>query len=242
MAAHRKVSTRIVCISDTHSNYGFTLPDGDILIHAGDLTQTGKRDECEYVLNWFKSLKQFRLKILIAGNHDVTLDKTYYDTNWKWIHMEPENTIEIINMFNDSTLQNDYGIIYLQDQIFIDPVTQLKFYGSPWQPAFCNWAFNIKRDSEEIRSVWNKIPLDTDILITHGPPYSILDSTKGKEHAGCKALFERVQIIKPKLHVFGHIHEGYGKQQDDDEQTIFVNASTCDLAYRPVQPPIVVEL
>jgi len=119
----------------------------------------------------------------------------------------------------------------------------LLFLFSPWQPEFCAWAFNIKRDSKEIRSIWNKIPLDTDVLITHGPPYGILDLTISKEHAGCKALYECIKLIKPKLHVFGHIHEAYGKQQADRKQsTIFVNAATCNISYQPVQSPIVVEL
>jgi len=124
-----KLSTRIVCISDTHSFDDFILPDGDILIHAGDLTRTGKYEELEQVLRWLKTLTEFRLKIIIAGNHDITLDKTFYEKNWKRFHTEQENSEQIINMFNDSTLPNDYGIIYLQDQMFIDPITQLKFYG-----------------------------------------------------------------------------------------------------------------
>jgi len=123
------VSTRIVCISDTHSNEDFILPDGDILIHAGDLTRIGSSNELELVLNWLKTLTKFRLKIIIAGNHDVILDKTYYETNWRRFHDNKENSEQIIEMFHDSTLQNNYGIIYLQDQIFIDPKTQLKFYG-----------------------------------------------------------------------------------------------------------------
>jgi Icc-related predicted phosphoesterase len=114
---------------------------------------------------------------------------------------------------------------------------------SPWQPEFGAWAFNLKRNSKEIRSIWEKIPINTDILITHGPPYGILDLSVGKDHAGCQALYERVRVIKPKLHVFGHIHEAYGKQQGGKQQsTIFVNASTCSIRYQPVQAPIVIEL
>ncbi|UJR36006.1 hypothetical protein I4U23_028745 [Adineta vaga] len=236
-----KPSTRVVCISDTHSHYNFDLPDGDILVHAGDLSRTGKRDELETFLTWLKTLRKFRLKIFIAGNHDVTLDRTYYASHWNHFDTKEEDSQAIIDMFKEPTLKDDYGIIYLQDQTYVDPVTQLKFYGSPWQPAFCDWAFNIERDSEEIHSVWKKIPLDTDVLITHGPPYGILDSTRRQEHVGCKALYNRVQLIKPKLHVFGHIHEAYGKHQDN-EKTIFVNASTCNLRYQPLQPAIVVEL
>lgn len=127
--ASAKLSTRIVCISDTHSSYDFTLPDGDILLHAGDITRTGKQDELERFLNWLKKLTKFRLKIIIAGNHDVTLDKTYYENIWHRFHTKKEDCERIINMFHDPTLRNDYGIIYLQDEMFIDPVTQLKFYG-----------------------------------------------------------------------------------------------------------------
>jgi len=127
--AHVKLSTRIVCISDTHSKYDFILPDGDILLHAGDLTSTGRYDELNYFLYWLKSLTKFRLKIIIAGNHDVTLDKTYYGLNWQKFHRKQENSQQIIDMFNDPILRNDYGIVYLQDQMFIDPKTQLKFYG-----------------------------------------------------------------------------------------------------------------
>lgn len=124
-----KLSTRIVCISDTHSNHEFNLPDGDILIHAGDLTRRGRSDELVQVLNWLKTLTKFRLKIIIAGNHDVSLDRIFYEKHWKRFHTNKENNEEIINMFNDEILKNDYGIIYLQDQIFIDPKLQLKFYG-----------------------------------------------------------------------------------------------------------------
>ena len=253
------LSTSIVCISDTHSSGELNLPNGEILIHAGDLTRKGSRSELEQVLSWFKSLTNFRLKLIIAGNHDVALDQTYYETQWRRFHSKKEDSEQIINMFKDPKLQEKYGIIYLQDQTFVDPKTQLKFYGmfvslneisklrvfcfSPWQPEFCAWAFNVKRDSEQIRSIWNQIPLDTDILITHGPPYGILDSTTRNEHVGCKVLYERLQLVKPKLHVFGHIHEAYGKQQGDGQQlsTIFVNAATCDLRYHPVQLPIVID-
>jgi predicted MPP superfamily phosphohydrolase len=128
-SASAKISTRIVCISDTHANYDFILPDGDILIHAGDLSNTGKHEEMEYFLSWLKTLTKFRLKIIIAGNHDITLDQIYYEKSWRRFHDEQENSQKIIDMFNNPILRDDYGIIYLQDQSFIDPVTELKFYG-----------------------------------------------------------------------------------------------------------------
>lgn len=113
---------------------------------------------------------------------------------------------------------------------------------SPWQPEFCAWAFNLERDSDEIRAVWEKIPDDTDILITHGPPHGILDLTLRNNHTGCRALLDRVRAIRPKLHVFGHIHEAYGKKQVDEQATLFVNAATCNNRHQAVQAPIVVEL
>jgi predicted phosphodiesterase len=127
--AFAKLLTRIVCISDTHSSGDFNLPNGDILIHAGDLTRKGSHSELKQVLSWLKSLINFRLKIIIAGNHDVTLDRTYYETHWRRFHTKKEDSEQIINMFNDPKLRDKYGIIYLQDQMFIDPKTQLKFYG-----------------------------------------------------------------------------------------------------------------
>ena len=94
--------------------------------------------------------------------------------------------------------------------------------------------------SPEMKQIWARIPDDVDVLITHGPPANILDLTIHGEHAGCPDLLARVEQIKPRLHVFGHIHEGYGREEHDS--TIFVNASTCDLKRRPSQPPMIVDL
>lgn len=127
--ARANLSTRLVCISDTHSRQDFQLPDGDILIHAGDLTRRGSHAELERVLSWLKSLTNFRWKIIIAGNHDVTLDQTFYEKSWRRFHTRKEDTQPIVDMFNDPLLKDKYGIIYLQDQMFIDPQSQLKFYG-----------------------------------------------------------------------------------------------------------------
>ena len=127
--AHVNLSTRCVCISDTHSSYEFSLPEGEILIHAGDISRTGKPEELEYFLQWLTTLKQYRLKIIIAGNHDVTMDEEYYEKTWNRFHREKYDSQQIQKMFRDPTLFTDYGIVYLQDETFVDPVTQLKFYG-----------------------------------------------------------------------------------------------------------------
>jgi Icc-related predicted phosphoesterase len=111
---------------------------------------------------------------------------------------------------------------------------------SPYQPEYHNWAFNLPINSIEIKQVWSRIPNDVDILLTHGPPTNILDENTAGIHVGCAQLLARVIAIKPRLHVFGHIHEAYGRI--DQGSTIFVNASTCNLSYQPLQAPIVVDL
>lgn len=214
---------RIVCISDTHNcNDEIIVPDGDLLIHSGDATIEGGHVEVIDFLNWFSQLPHKR-KIFVAGNHD-------------WL-------FEIDNR-HARLLLADSKIIYLQDSsIEIDGV---KIYGSPWQPRFFDWAFNLDR-GPEMAEKWAMIPDDIDVLITHGPPYGILDLVPRKgwdENTGCEELRKRVEQIAKfgglKLHVFGHIHCGYGVHKEFGVK--FVNASICDEQYNPSQPPIVIDL
>ena len=209
---------RIVCISDTHNCHDqINVPDGDILIHAGDATTVGNLEQIVFFDHWFSS-QPHKYKIFIAGNHD-------------WL-------FETDNNFARSLL--DKSIIYLQDS-FVE-IEGLKIYGSPWQPRFYDWAFNLMRGAE-IAEKWKLIPNDTDILITHGPPHGILDEVPRKyfvENTGCEELRKVVETIKPKLHIFGHIHCGYG--QTEQFGVKFVNASNCDEEYNPTQPPIIVEI
>ncbi len=208
----------IVCISDTHNRHDeINVPVGDILIHAGDATTIGNLPQITAFNRWFSSLPH-KHKLFIAGNHDWM-----FETN---------------PTFAQSLL--DKSIHYLQDS-FIN-IEGLKIYGSPWQPRFYDWAFNLNRGAE-LAEKWKLIPNDTDILITHGPPNGILDEVPRKffvENTGCEELRKVVEKIKPKLHVFGHIHCGYG--QTEQFGTKFVNASTCDEEYQPTQLPIVVDL
>ncbi|CAF2872555.1 unnamed protein product [Rotaria sp. Silwood2] len=222
--------TRFVCISDNHDNYDFTLPDGDILLHSGDFTRNGTEKEIETFLNWLKTLTQYRLKIIIVGNHE---SKRFYTK--KQYKKQP---LVIEQLKTDKSLVTNYGIIYLQDQTFQDPLTGWKFYGSGWLSEHC-------KDPDEICRQWSKIPIDTDILLTHGPPYSILDKSTRTSHLGCKVLLNSVSnIIKPKLHVFGHVHGGYGQFKNDHKlgRTLFVNASLCDSYFRTAHSPIVIDL
>lgn len=213
---------RIVCISDTHNcNEQIDVPDGDILIHAGDGTIKGTIQEIVEFNDWFSSLPH-RHKIFVAGNHD-------------WL-------FETDNRFARTLLSDD--IIYLQDSS--TEIDGLKIYGSPWQPRFFDWAFNLNR-GPELAEKWKLIPNDIDILITHGPPNGILDAVPrewGIDYTGCEELRKRVEEIaglgRLKLHVFGHIHCGYGTHEEFGVK--FINASNCDEQYNPTQPPIVIDL
>lgn len=213
---------KIVCISDTHNcNEQIAVPDGDILIHSGDALISGALPELKRFAGWFGSLPH-KVKIFVAGNHDWAFQR------------EPASARKLLPS----------SVVYLQDS-FVE-IEGLKIYGSPWQPRFYDWAFNLMRGAE-MAERWALIPDDTDILITHGPPHGILDivETKlGTENAGCEGLRKRVETLaaagRLRLHVFGHIHCGYGTH--DEFGVRFVNASTCDEQYDPIQPPIVVEI
>ncbi len=210
--------SKIVCLSDTHNcNEQIIVPEGDILIHSGDATIHGTIDEIVLFNDWFANLPH-RTKIFVAGNHD-------------WL-------FETNNRFALSLLAN--SIIYLQDS-FVE-IEGLKIYGSPWQPRFYDWAFNLTRGAE-LAEKWKLIPADSDILITHGPPHGILDEVPRQfwiENTGCEELRKRVEEIRPKAHIFGHIHCGYGMAEQFGVK--FINASNCDESYEPTNAPIVFEV
>lgn len=205
---------RVVCISDTHTLHeGIQLPPGDLLIHAGDLTSRGALTDVQAFATWFAD-QPHRHKVLIAGNHDFCFQRA------------PTQAEPLVAGFH---YLRDHGV----------EIEGLRIWGSPWQPWFHDWAFNLPR-GEPLRKVWAKIPAGTDVLVTHGPPARHCDLTATGEHAGCEDLLARIQAIRPRLHVFGHIHEAHGVLRD--EHTTFVNASICNLAYEPVQPPIVIDI
>lgn len=159
--------------------------------------------------------------VFIAGNHDRKFES------------HGEQARKVIS----SRTSNGGEIYYLQDSgCEIDGV---KFYGSPWQPEFCSWAFNLPRGSK-LKEKWDKIPEGTDVLITHCPPYRILDRTHYAygEEIGCEDLLDTVLKVRPKLHVFGHCHAGYGMNYHLLDGTVFVNASTCSEQYNPINPPV----
>ena len=236
---------RIVCISDTHGLHKIMedlnpLPEGDVLIHAGDCTNVGKPNEVKEFVEWFMNVKGFDTKIFIAGNHDWAFENHRYphhrgDFEWYYHLMNEENLSQ-----SDVTYLEDSGFT-IESSEFSKPI---KFWGSPWQPEFYNWAFNLPRLGDELKKYWDMIPNDTDVLITHGPPSEVRDFVNNwrqpTRNVGCELLRFRVEQVKPMVHVFGHIHEAYGATYVKD--ILYVNASTCTERYVPSNKPIVVDL
>lgn len=228
-----------VCISDTHGKTSnLTLPPGDILLHCGDFTYRGYPEEVE-AFNEFILKQNFRYKIVIAGNHDTIFDLDNYDKflakkfhaeKGKFPYPEPINAMETKKKLN--------SCIYLEDSYC--EIFGYKIYGSPWTPTYHNWGFNLDR-GHDIMEKWSKIPSDIDILMTHGPPFGILDKCDNGTVVGCEKLLSEIKYrIKPKVHVFGHIHECHGVLEDAG--TAFINASICTRGMNPENPPIVFKL
>lgn len=219
---------RITLISDTHTKHEelmwdkTDLPGGDLLIHAGDLMNSGRigRDITEFC-TWFDELEQYHHKVFIAGNHDRMFEDL------------PEIAMQIVNSYKN--------INYLQDDwVKVGDDTEMaKIYGSPWQPWFYDWAFNLPKGGPGLMSKWEAIPEDTDILITHGPPQDHLDVSGppyNEPHLGCALLREKVDEQPPKIHVFGHIHGGYGYKFHNG--THFFNASILNERYEYANKPV----
>lgn len=210
---------KCVVISDTHANHNkLIVPDGDVLFHCGDFSAHGKISDTNHFLNWF-SEQPHKHKVLIAGNHD-------------WL-FEKENCLA-------KSMVSSFGnICYLENSEVV--IEGLKIWGSPFSPFYNNWAFN-KFRGEDIRRCWDLIPDDIDILVTHGPPMYYLDYVPRSDlHVGCEDLMYTVCKIKPKYHLFGHVHEGYG-QTSNSYGTTFINASIMDGNYSLVNKPILFEI
>lgn len=188
------------------------IPDGDVLVHAGDWSGgRGSISQMQDLNAWFGTLPH-KHKLITAGNHDSPAE---------------HDPAFAENLFTNARLVLDKSAV----------INGFKFYLSPWTPTFFDWHFMRDRGPDIARK-WARIPDDTDVLVTHGPPMGILDQCP--QSVGCQDLLDRVRIVKPKLHIFGHIHEGAG--QILSEGTRFVNASSCDWRYRPVNAPIVIDL
>ncbi|KAJ7098249.1 Metallo-dependent phosphatase-like protein [Mycena epipterygia] len=205
--------TRFVLLSDTHTRT-FPVPDGDVLVHTGDLTQMGTLKELKTTMEWLYALPH-PVKIIIAGNHDSVVHREWYEANWQdlFLHRsndEPEPAESVFELLKGPRAVAA-NVVYLQDEEYKFKVSdggkEWSVYGSPWSPNFGVWAFGYEREDAE--ALVSKFP-KTDILLTHGPPRNVLDFTNTKDRAGCPALSARLPELKPRLHVFGHIHESRG--------------------------------
>lgn len=241
---------RITHISDTHNKHkqlNDKLVGGDILIHSGDISSLGRKREVESFIKWFNKIDNYTHKIFIAGNHDMSFDSEklmqtkidYFDGKrsvWETEGLEhipsegkPDWLIELLeNGLNDN-------VYYLENSdITIDG---LKVWGSPITPSFgYGWAFN-KNRGYDINEVWDGIPLDTDIVITHGPIFGYCDRTQhGGTNVGCEQLYHKLNEVNPKLHFSGHIHEAYGYRST--KWGYAFNGCSCDLGYMVNNKPI----
>jgi len=242
----------ITAISDTHNKHkqlNGKLPGGDILIHSGDISSLGRKHEVQSFVEWFNGINNYTHKIFIAGNHDMSFDREILLRN-KLAHFEGRN----INDYDTSCsegkpawLEELLGIhlhpnVYYLENSSID-IEGLKIWGSPYSPTFgYGWGFNVDRGYDAAQ-IWNQIPLDTDIVITHSPIYGYNDRTSNtNENVGCADLYHRLHEVKPHLHFSGHIHEGYGwgtiPYKDEWGDIYTFNGSTCNLRYEAIQDPI----
>jgi len=208
-AAEKSADIRMVVLSDTHHHHHeIEVPNGDIVLHAGDMTHHGTLDELRDFSRYFLGLPHPH-KIVVAGNHDRCLQE------------DPTRSREVLE-----------GLIYLEDEAAV--IEGIKFYGSPWQPEFEDWAFNLPR-GEALRRKWELMPDDTEVLLTHCPPYGCLDEIQPGVGLGCADLYKRITVVKPSVHCFGHFHESAGVRRQDG--TYFINASICDGSYRVANQP-----
>ncbi|KAG1695277.1 hypothetical protein DVH05_020657 [Phytophthora capsici] len=231
----QKGTLRVVCISDTHGKHRNIkrIPEGDVLLHCGDFTHRGTHDEVRDFNDWLGMLPH-KHKIVIAGNHDVCMDAVEYDQHWNKAFRHKE--------YNDPSRSRELltNCTYLENRSVV--VEGVKIYGSPMTPPIPGraGAFNVARGFAD-QQHWAKVPADVDILVTHGPPHGILDTTFTGLHVGSETLLkETMSRIRPSFHVFGHIHEAYGATRVG--KTVFVNAASSTLLAKPRHAPVVLDI
>lgn len=218
--------TCLVLIGCTHGYHDqLTPPLGDILVHTGDFSSHGHSNDTIAFLKWFEAQPHAH-KVLICGNHDWLAEK------------EPERFMALL-------ARHALSVTYLQDAGAT--IAGLRFWGSPVQPRFLDWAFNRDRGAA-IKQHWDLIPTGmVDVLVTHGPPTKgMLDFTPhGNVHVGDADLYDAIQRVEPRLFACSHIHAGYGHStipHPGGRATECYNASICTEAYKPTNAPWVVDL
>jgi len=267
---------RVVCISDTHNLHEeltkadsqILLPEGDILLCAGDISYYGTWLEVAAFIHWFAQQPHAH-KVFIAGNHDMGLedmdrgDFAGIADKWKKTKLKSDDAqdpVEVRRRLKE-LLAEIPNIYWLQDsQITIEGIT---FWGSPWSPHIqLPWYIHLAAkltigppgrmsmnlmDTEEQQKHWANIPNDVDVLVTHGPPHGFGDKTIAGAFVGDKELLESIKRNQPRFHVFGHVHEAHGVFKYDHVEgktTTFINASICNLAhpYSATQAPTVFDI
>jgi predicted phosphodiesterase len=225
---------KLTLISDTHAKHNQLngdLGSGDILLHAGDFMTDGysQTEACQF-FEWFNNINTYEHKIFIAGNHDRVMQN------------EPETMRGLLTGYkNIDYLEDDTCVLYEDGCNGDEPENNIRIYGSPWQPEFYSWAFNLPRNGPGLASKWEAIPENTDILMTHGPAHGSLDTTEWdrSRNLGCEMLTERIAQVKPKIHVCGHIHSGYGYRFDGT--THYFNAAVLGESYTYRNRPMTFE-
>jgi Icc-related predicted phosphoesterase len=206
---------KLVIFSDTHNQHAkVRLPQGDVLVFAGDMSEMGSLYECEAFINYFNS-QPHKHKVMVAGNHDFAFEESH--------------RLMLKDMVNGYYLDNE-----------MITVNGLTLFGSPYSPKYGGWAFMQERGSEELIRTWSKIPDKCDIVMTHTPMYGYHDLTNEGVFAGCVDLRNRMEKVDFKMHICGHIHEGYGSTQFNDNK-LLINAAICNRHNKAVNPPIEVE-
>lgn len=209
---------KLVCLADTHKSHGNVLvPNGDVLIFAGDMCGRGGGKSARKFITWFAD-KPHKHKVIVAGNHDRCFDS------------QERSLLKLFAI--------ERNVTYLEHEA--TSINGVIFFGSPYQPEFCDWAFNMPR-GPKLAKLWSQIPNDTEVLITHSPPYGILDEVMRGGNVGCQDLSERIKSLsKLKAHIFGHIHYAYGMKIQNN--VIYVNASICNEDYEPINKPILLDI
>eukprot|EP00727_Mastigamoeba_balamuthi_P001510 m51a1_g11356 hypothetical protein (257) ;mRNA; r:7246-8136 len=222
-------AVRLVLLSDTHEQEGgLAVPAGDVVVHAGDLSYTGDPQALRSFARWLRGLPHPH-KVVVAGNHDLTLDPAHYDRAFHDVKFG-QAAIE------EAAADLRASCTYLENSSA--ECAGLRFWGSPCSPGFGDWAFSL--DAEGLERTWAMIPQDTDVVVTHGPAYGHGDLCISEDRAGCKVLLRRILATQASLHVAGHIHEGRGVTHEGG--VCFVNASAVNVGYQPVNAPIVVDI
>jgi len=215
----RAGTVRVVAMSDTHNHHrDVRLPRGDVLVHAGDFTMHGTRREIELFLAWLEE-QDFAHKVVVPGNHDLGAGALDAELDARFRRA--------CTLLNDEQCE----------------VAGLKVYGSgrtPWISP--RTAMHLQHAPGELEPYWSKIPAGLDVLITHGPPLHHNDRVFLGKHVGCPHLLRRILQVRPKFAVCGHIHEGYGVDRDEAAGVTFINASVCNLLYRPEHAPVVFDV